>query len=118
MTPPTELQTHVPIRRRFAPPRLTIGTMMILVAVVAADFSAMEALTRGEPSRPPLWFLTGLLVVLYDLLLYCALLALRIVLRPEAGGRPSRTLLVATALVLAVFVAIPVGALVMILWRS
>lgn len=104
--------------RRPVMPRLTLGVMMVLVAVVAADFSAMAALTRGEMPSAVLYLTTGALVFLYDLLLYFTLLALRKFYRPEAGARPSKGLMVATAAVLGVFVAVPVGVLAAMLLRS
>ncbi len=99
-------------------PRLTLGLMMILVAVVAADFSAMAALTRGERPSVFLYALTGLLVLLYDLLLWITLLALKKVFRAAEGDRPGMKQIAATTLVLVVFVAIPVGALIGILMNA
>lgn len=103
---------------RWSPPRLTLGLMMILIAVVAADFAAMAALTRGERRSAFLYGSTGMLVVLYDLLLYFTLLALQKVFRSGEGGRPSTGQIVATSLVLTIFVAIPVVVLIGMLMQS
>ncbi len=92
--------------------------MMILVAVVAADFSAVVALTRDEPQLPILLVTTGLFVFLYDLLLYFTLELLKKFLGPPEGGKPPFPLAMATALVLAIFVAIPVVVLIRLLMAA
>lgn len=91
---------------------------MIVVAVVAADFSMMTVLIEPREAVAPEYVIVGLVMVLYDLLLYCTLLLLVKFSRPGPGGRPSAGLTAATVGVVAVFAGVPVATLVVMLLRA
>lgn len=94
-------------------PRSSTGTLMVLVAVVALDCALLAALAdtipRFEvPAALPL-------VVCYDLLLYFTVQALRKIIRPGPGERPSVVLIGIAILVLGTCAGLPLMVMVLIL---
>jgi len=89
--------------RRWPVPRFTLGRLMTIVAVFAGSFAIFGALSRAF-ARINLPIAIGL-VVLYDLMIYFVIQAIRkLVVPPE---RPSLGLVVVAVLVLASCAGLP-----------
>lgn len=93
----------------------SLGTLMILVAIVAIDFGMFAALRRRGGSGPSDRNSAVLVVLSYDFLVYFTILALRKMIHPAPGERPSLVLLGIAVLVLGTCAGVPVGFMLIIL---
>ena len=79
---------------------------MAIVAACAGSFAIYGAFSRAYPYPLGLSSMLGL-VVLYDLLIYFVLRAIRRLVSPRAGERPTLLLVVIAVLVLATCAGLP-----------
>jgi hypothetical protein len=107
-----------PLPSRPRPLRLSLGTLMILIAIAAVDLGTLVSIVQREAGpRPYIWCVGVFIAFWFDLWVFSLIHGLRDVLRKARAAGSSTLERVIAVLVFVTAGGIPIGILVRILTR-